>query len=88
MFNGKYGEEEVKFMTTDGHDRVYVQTADLFRERERRILLSPLRKIKDNHPKVIIANNSETRTTVDGILILNAQEFFMGASLGRQRLGY
>ncbi|MBR3382720.1 MAG: ATP-binding protein [Clostridia bacterium] len=85
VFNGKYGEEEVKFMAADGHDRVYIQTADAFRERDRRLLLSPLRKIKDNHPKVIIVNDTETRTTTDGILILNSLEFFMGAGLGRQR---
>ena len=88
VYNGKFGEEEVKFMAVSGHDRVYVQTADLFRERDRRILLSPLRKIKDNHPKVIIVSDTETRTTTDGILIMNALEFFMGGSWERSRGGY
>lgn len=86
--NGKFGEEEVRFMAVHGHNRVYVQTADVFRERDRRMLLSPLRKIKDNHPKVIIVSDTETRTTNDGILILNAVEFFLGGSWERIRPNY
>ncbi|MBR0104396.1 MAG: hypothetical protein IJM06_02210, partial [Firmicutes bacterium] len=61
--------------------KVYVQTVyELTQENEKK-LLSPLRKVRDNHLKAVIAFNTESRMTRDGIIIMNALEFFMGRPL-------
>lgn len=44
--------------------------------------LAPLRKIRDSHPKLVIVFHGNSGTTEDGIIILNAFEFLMGASWG------
>lgn len=80
VFNGKLPQGEIKFMAENGSERVYVQIADVFGERERRELLPPLRRIRDGNPKVIICSGSETRSTADGIMIINAADFLLGAS--------
>lgn len=87
IYNGKYGQHEIKFMAVNGAERAYIQIADSFDELARRELLTPLRKIKDDHPKVIISSESETRNTTDGVMIINAAEFLMGASWNRQKTG-
>ncbi len=88
VYNGKLGQNEIKFVAMNGDDRAYIQIADSFDELARRELLTPLRKIKDNHPKVIISADSETRNTTDGIMIINAVEFLMGSSWGRSKAVY
>ena len=84
VYNGKLTQDEIKFMAENSEERAYVQIAGKFDEQERRGLLTPLRRIKDDNPKVIVCSESETRSTADGVMIINAAEFLMGASWKRK----
>lgn len=81
VMNGKLGSDEVTFVMDPFGERVYVQTSARLDESNRQKVLSPLRRIKDNYPKAVITMNSKTKKTPDGILIMNALEFLMGAKL-------
>ena len=83
VYNGKLGKDEVHLIATKENERVYVQVANKFETGKEESLITTLRRIRDHHPKLIIAFGAETGSTRDGIMILNAMEFFMGASWGR-----
>ena len=84
VYNGKLGKEEIHLVAKDEHGRFYIQVAhDLLNEETQNSIMSPLRKIRDSHPKIVIVFNGENRITSDGIIILNALEFLMGRPLGR-----
>ncbi len=83
LYNGKIGRDEVHLIATKEHERVYVQVASKFDVDKEDSLIATLRKIRDHHPKLIIAFGEKTRKTRDGIMILNAMEFLMGASWSR-----
>jgi len=85
VYNGKHGRDEINLIAVDGNYRVYVQDTNNLNEQNTDTVLGPLRKIRDNHPKVVIAFDHETITTDDGIIIMNALEFLMGRSRGRQQ---
>ena len=76
--NGKIGQDEVTFVAEGEGNRLYVQVVNKLDESNRRSTLQPLRKIKDNYPKVVVCSSSQTRKTNDGIIIVNALEFLMG----------
>lgn len=84
VYNGKFSQDEIKFMAENGEERAYIQIAGSFGERERRELMTTLRRIKDDNFKVIICSESETRATADGIRIINAAEFLMGVSWAKK----
>ena len=81
--NGKLGNEEIHLVAKDKFGRFYIQVADELNNDNRDFLISPLRKIRDNHPKIVIVFNGNNEITKDGIIILNALEFLMGHPLGR-----
>ena len=83
VYNGKLGKEEIHLVAKDEHGRFYIQIADELNEETQNTLIPPLRKIRDNHPKIVIVFKGESRITDDGIIILNALEFLMGHPLGR-----
>ena len=83
LYNGKLGKEEVCLIATKDHERVYVQVGNEFEDEKDESLIATLRKVRDHHPKVLIAFGAKTRSTHDGIMILDAMEFLMGASWGR-----
>lgn len=83
MYNGKLGKDEVHMIATKEHERVYVQVASEFDVAKEEGLMATLRKIRNHHPKLIIAIGEENRITRDGIMILNAMDFLMGASWKR-----
>lgn len=78
--NGKFGSEEITLVARCGQEKIYIQVASDPGEERLERLLSPLRKIRDNHPKIVIAFDRETQTMPDGIILLNALEFLMGAA--------
>lgn len=78
VMNGKIGQDEVTFVAEGEGNRLYVQVVNKLDESNRRSTLQPLRKIKDNYPKVVVCSSSQTRKTNDGIIIVNALEFLMG----------
>ena len=76
---GKVGDREVDFIATNVHEKRYIQVTESMndpstRERE----LAPLRKIRDNYEKLIIANNCENPVTQDGIKIITLIDFLLG----------
>lgn len=77
VYNGKLGREEITLIAMRGDNKVYFQVAT-GKNLERK--LAALRKIRDNHPKVVISYHSDSYKTKDGIHIVNALSFFMGAS--------
>ena len=81
--NGKLGNEEIHLVAKDKFGRFYIQVADELNNDNRDCLISPLRKIRDNHPKIVIVFNGNNEITKDGIIILNALEFLMGHPFGR-----
>jgi predicted AAA+ superfamily ATPase len=77
---GKVGEKEVDFISTNVNEKRYIQVTEstndpVSRERE----LSPLRKIRDNYEKLVIANNCDNPVTQDGIKLIKLTDFLLEA---------
>ncbi|MBD5516856.1 MAG: ATP-binding protein [Lachnospiraceae bacterium] len=75
---GKIGEREVDFIATDAETKRYIQVTESMNEsstRERE--LAPLRKIRDNYEKIVIANECLNPVTQDGIKIVRLTDFLL-----------
>ncbi len=75
---GKIDNQEVDFIATKTDEKKYIQvtesmTAPETRERE----LAPLRKIRDNYEKLVIALECNLSQTQDGIKIVKALDFLL-----------
>lgn len=75
---GKIDNQEVDFIATKADEKKYIQVTETMnapetRERE----LAPLRKIRDNYEKLVIALDCTLTQTQDGIKIVQALEFLM-----------
>ena len=74
----KVGDREVDFIATNTHEKRYIQVTESMndpstRERE----LEPLRKIRDNHEKLVITNYRDSHATHDGIKIVLLTDFLL-----------
>jgi len=75
---GKIANQEVDFIATKADEKKYIQVTESMnapetRERE----LAPLRKIRDNYEKVVIALECDIPQTQDGIKIIQATDFLL-----------
>jgi hypothetical protein len=75
---GKIDNQEVDFIATKADEKKYIQVTESMnvpetRERE----LAPLRKIRDNYEKTVIALECGLSQTQDGIKIVNALDFLL-----------
>ncbi|MDE7231667.1 MAG: DUF4143 domain-containing protein [Lachnospiraceae bacterium] len=75
---GKIDDREVDFIATNAKEKIYFQVTESMndpatRERE----LAPLRKIRDNHEKVVLAGECDNPVTEDGIRIVRLTEFLL-----------
>ena len=75
---GKIGDQEVDFIATKVDEKKYIQVTESMnaletRERE----LAPLRKIRDNYEKIVIALECDLTMTQDGIKIIKALDFLL-----------
>ena len=75
---GKIDNQEVDFIATKADEKKYIQVTENMnapetRERE----LAPLRKIRDNYEKMVIALDCDLAQTQDGIRVVKALEFFL-----------
>lgn len=75
---GKIDQREVDFVATKTHEKKYIQVTESMnapetRERE----LAPLRKIKDNYEKIVIALECDLPQDQDGIKIIKALDFLL-----------
>lgn len=77
---GKIDNQEVDFIATKTDEKKYIQVTETMnapetRERE----LAPLRKIRDSYEKIVIALECDLTQTQDGIKIIRALDFLLGA---------
>jgi len=82
---GKIDNQEVDFIVTKADEKKYIQVTESMnapetRERE----LAPLRKIRDNYEKVVIALECGIPQAQDGIKIIQVIEFLLGVSQNHQ----
>ncbi|MCD8396166.1 MAG: ATP-binding protein [Lachnospiraceae bacterium] len=75
---GKIDNKEVDFIATKADEKKYIQVTESMnapetRERE----LAPLRKIKDNYEKIVIAMECDMPQPQDGIKIIRAMDFLL-----------
>lgn len=75
---GKIGDREVDFIATNTGEKIYYQVTESMndpavRERE----LAPLRKIRDNYEKTVIAGACDHPVTQDGIGIVLLTDFLL-----------
>ena len=68
---GKVGDKEIDFIATKDDVKIYYQVTDDMRaESARERELAPLKAVRDNYEKVVIAMNTNTTASVDGIKII------------------
>ena len=75
---GKVGDREVDFVATNANGKQYIQVTESMNEpstREREFV--PLRKIRDNYEKIVIANHCDNPVTHDGIKIVMLTDFLL-----------
>lgn len=75
---GKLDEKEVDFIATNAKEKIYYQVTESMNEpstRERE--LAPLRKIRDNYEKVVLAGECDNPVTQDGIKIVKLTDFLL-----------
>lgn len=76
---GKIDNQEVDFIATKTDEKKYIQVTESMSAPEtRKRELSPLRKIRDNHEKLVIALDCNPSTTQDGIKVVDALDFLLG----------
>lgn len=75
---GKIDEKEVDFIATNAKEKIYFQVTESMNEpsvRERE--LAPLRKIRDNYEKIVLAGECDHPVTQDGIKIVKLTDFLL-----------
>ncbi len=79
---GKIDEREVDFIAVNAKEKIYFQVTESMndpatRERE----LAPLRKIRDNYEKIVLAGECDNPVTQDGIKIVRLTDFLLECKL-------
>ena len=75
---GKVDNKEVDFIAANAEEKRYIQVTESMNEpttRERE--LAPLRMIRDNYEKIVIAGNCDHPITEDGIKIIRLTDFLL-----------
>ena len=73
---GKIDTREIDFIATKDHEKIYYQvTDDMTAESTRQRELAPLRMVRDNYRKVILAMNTNSTVSVEGIEIIRLIDF-------------
>ena len=76
---GKIDNQEVDFIATKSDEKKYIQVTETMNAHEtRQRELAPLRKIRDNYEKIVIALECSLPQTQDGIKIVRALDFLLG----------
>ncbi len=75
---GKLDDKEIDFIASNAETKLYIQVTESMndpatRERE----LSPLRKVRDNYQKIVIAHECLNPVTQDGIQIVKFMDFLL-----------
>ena len=75
---GKVGNKEIDFIATRDGEKIYYQvTEDMTSEETRARELAPLKMVKDNYEKVIVAMNTNSTASEEGIRIVRLIDFLL-----------
>ncbi len=75
---GKIGDQEIDFIATNAKEKIYFQVTESMNEPStRQRELAPLRKIRDNYEKVVLAWECDYPVTQDGIKIVKLMDFLL-----------
>lgn len=78
VFIGKIGAKEVDFLAVNQSEKLYVQvTETMMDENTRNRELESLRKIPDNHPKMVLTMDRNFLASEDGIEIRNLVDWLL-----------
>jgi len=78
---GKVGDKEIDFIATKDDLKIYYQvTDDMSAEATRERELAPLRAVRDNYEKVVIAMSTNSTASVEGIKIVRLIDFLLEQS--------
>lgn len=75
---GKIDNKEIDFIASNAEEKRYIQVTESMNEpstRERE--LAPLRMVRDNYEKIVIAASCDTPITQDGIKIIKLTDFLL-----------
>lgn len=73
---GKVGDKEIDFIAAKDREKIYYQvTEDMSSEATRERELAPLRAVRDNYEKVIVAMNTDSTAPIDGIKVERLVDF-------------
>lgn len=78
--SGKVGQEEIHLVAVSGNFRTYFQVTDALTPENEKAVLQPLHRVRDSYPKIVLTLHGQSRTTSDGIMVINALEYLMGKS--------
>jgi predicted AAA+ superfamily ATPase len=75
---GKVGDREVDFIATNASEKRYIQVTESMNEPStRECEFAPLRKIRDNYEKLVIANHCDNPVMQDGIKVVMLIDFLL-----------
>ena len=75
---GKIGNKEIDFIATKDGEKIYYQvTEDITSEATRLRELEPLRMVRDNYQKVVLAMRTDSTASVEGIRIQKVIDFLL-----------
>ncbi len=75
---GKVGDKEIDFIATRDNVKIYYQvTEDMNAESTRERELAPLKAVRDNYEKVVIAMNANSTASIEGIKIVRLIDFLL-----------
>ena len=81
VYVGKINDLEVDFVAQDQKKTIYYQVAATVRdENTLKRELTPLQKISDHYPKVILTLDDDPEADYDGIRRINALDWLIGAT--------
>ena len=75
---GKIGSQEIDFIATKDHEKIYFQVADdMTAESTKQRELAPLKMFRDNYRKVVLTMNTNSTASVEGIEIIRLIDFLI-----------
>lgn len=75
---GKIGTREIDFIATRDTEKIYYQvTLDMNAQETREQVLAPLKSVRDNYEKIVLALHTTSTAPVEGIKIVSLLEFLL-----------